>query len=157
MSSVEFKILQPDDQQLLKLIAGWYVEEWQIPVETTLERLSNITAGKAQFQVLMILDGIPIATGGIYDHVGLLDRLPHLNVYKKWLALVYTLPSERGRGYGAALCTYIQNYCRHQGLEKIHLFTHTAETLYRRLGWKALERTVIGNRDIVIMEKTVLL
>lgn len=154
MNSIAFKIVQPDDQQSLKLIAGWYFSEWQIPAEHTRERLMTMTVDKTPFQVLMLLNGTPVATGGIYDHVGLLDHVPHLKIYKNWLALVYTLPLERGRGYGAALCNYIHGYCRNLGLEKIHLFTHTAEALYTRLGWMALERMVMGNRNIVVMEKT---
>ncbi|WP_300598444.1 GNAT family N-acetyltransferase [Niabella sp.] len=157
MHQIEFEILRPEDQRSLMLIADWYVEEWQIPVETTQERLRAVTADRQQCQVLMTLDGTPIATGGIYDHVGLLERLPHFNVYKKWLALVYTRPSQRGRGYGAALCNYIHDYCRGLGFEKIHLFTHTAETLYRRLGWNELERMHIRDRNIVVMEKDLFL
>lgn len=153
MSSIGFQIVRPADQLALMQIAGWYDKEWQIPAAYTIERLQKLTADTEQFQVLMTLDGKPIATGGIYNHVGLLDKKPALKMYKKWLALVYTIPGERGRGYGASLCNYIHSYCRMLGFEKIYLFTHTAEALYRRLGWKELERLAMQNRDIVVMEK----
>jgi GNAT superfamily N-acetyltransferase len=155
MSSINFQILQPTDQQFFTQIANWYFSEWQIPVNATIERLKSLTADKGQFQALMLFDGKPIATGGVYDHVGLLDKKPALKVYKKWLALVYTIPGERGRGYGAALCNYIHNYCHTLGFEKIYLFTHTAKTLYQRLGWKEQERFLIHDRDIVVMEKSI--
>lgn len=156
MNHVEFKIVQPDDPLSLNLIADWYFSEWQIPAETTLERLMTIAADKEQFQVLMTLNGTPVATGGIYHHVGLLDRMPHLNIYRNWLALVYTLPFKRGRGYGAALCNYIQDHCRVLGIEKIHLFTHTAEAFYLRNGWTEMERMDVQGRNIVVMERTLL-
>jgi hypothetical protein len=41
------------------------------------------------------------------------------------------------------------------GLEKIYLFTHTSESLYRRLGWQQLERLALGGKDIVVMEKDI--
>ena len=154
MGAVDFQIVQPADRQAMLLIAGWYFSEWHIPVETTIERLQVITPDSEQFQVLMLLDGRPISTGGIYDHVGLLDKEPGFKIYKKWLALVYTIPEERGRGYGAAICNYIQEHSRLLGFKKIHLFTDTAESLYRRLGWKETERLTVNNRNIVVMEKT---
>ena len=154
MGAIDFQIVQPADRQAMLLIAGWYFSEWHVPVETTMERLQGITADREQFQVLMMLDGRPISTGGIYDHVGLLDKEPGFKIYKKWLALVYTIPEERGRGYGAAICNYIQEHSRLLGFKKIHLFTDTAESLYRRLGWKETERLTVNDRNIVVMEKT---
>lgn len=154
MNSVDFKIVQSTDQLYFIQIANWYFLEWQIPVDHTIKRLQNLTADKEQFQILMTIDGRPVATGGVYDHVSLIDKKPELKIYKKWLALVYTIPEQRGRGYGASLCNYIHNYCRVLGFEKIHLFTHTATTFYQKLGWKELERLAIHNRNIIVMKKT---
>lgn len=39
------------------------------------------------------------------------------------------------------------------GLEKMFLFTDTAERLYSGLGWTELERLQLGNRNVVVMEK----
>jgi len=153
MNNLEFKIVQPDDQLFMQQIAGWYFSEWQIPAERTMEQLRRLTADPGQFQVLMMLDGLPIATGGIYDHVGLVDRAPRFKIYKKWLAQVYTVPAERGKGYGAAICSYIHEHARSLGISKIHLFTDTAAALYRRLGWQETEQFDIANRHLIIMEK----
>ena len=154
MSVIDFQIVQSADRQAMLLIAGWYFSGWHIPVETTMERLQAVTSDSKQFQVLMLLDGRPISTGGIYDHVGLLDKEPGFKIYKKWLALVYTIPEERGRGYGAAICSYIQKHSGILEFEKIRLFTDTPESLYRRLGWKETERLTVNDRNIVVMEKT---
>ena len=86
MSVIDFQIVQSADRQAMLLIAGWYFSEWHIPVETPMERLQDITADRGQFQVLMLPDGRPVSTGGIYDHVGLLDKEPGFKIYKKWLA-----------------------------------------------------------------------
>ena len=101
----------------------------------------------------MTLDNKPIATGGLYNHVGLLDKEPRLKIYKNWLALVYTTPENRGKGLGALICNDIQSQAISLGLKNIYLFTHTAENLYKRLGWQQMERLVLGEKDIVIMKK----
>jgi GNAT superfamily N-acetyltransferase len=82
----------------------------------------------------MTLDNIPIATGRLYNHVGLLDKQPKFKIYKHWLALVYTVSEYRRKGYGALLCNYIQQHAKEMVLKEIFLFTHTAESLYKRPG-----------------------
>lgn len=153
MSKIDFQIVQPADRPALLLIARWYFSEWRIPVESTIDRLLTVTADELQFQVLMLLDDRPVATGGIYDHVGLLDKRPDFKIYKKWLAMVYTVPGARGQGYGAAICSYIQEHAKRLGLGNIHLFTDTAASLYRRLGWQETEQLKIAGRHLTIMKK----
>lgn len=155
MSEIDFSIVQHDDQQTQRLISDWYFSEWQIPIETTMKRLQAITGDQNQFQVLLTLNGTPVSTGGIYDHVGLLDKEPDLKVHKKWLALVYTIPEERQRGYGAAICNYIAERSKILGFNKIHLFTDTAASLYQRLGWVQIQCFTINSRNIVVMEKLI--
>jgi N-acetylglutamate synthase-like GNAT family acetyltransferase len=101
----------------------------------------------------MLLDGSPIATGGVYHHVGLLDAMPRLKEFQPWLALVYTLPEHRGKGYGASLCEEIQAQAKTMGTTDLFLFTYTAESLYKRLGWQQLERVELKGKDIAVMKR----
>jgi GNAT superfamily N-acetyltransferase len=153
MTDIKYKIITPDDNENIELIADWYLSEWNIPVQTTIEKTKKLSAENYEFQVLMTLDNKPIATGGLYNHVGLLDREPRLKIYKNWLALVYTKPDNRGKGLGALICKHIQDRSKDLGLNDIYLFTHTAESLYKRLGWEQLERLALGGKDIVVMKK----
>jgi len=153
MQTIKFQLVKASDQLTMQLIANWYLSEWKIPVQKTVEGLQKIAGDKLQFQILMTVNDLPVATGGLYNHVGLLDKVPRLNTYKNWLALVYTLPDKRQQGYGALICNHIQNHAEKLGINKIYLFTDTAERLYKRLGWVELERIAIENRNIVIMEK----
>ena len=150
---INYQLVKPGDKQTIDLIANWYVSEWNIPKEITIQKLSHFPDQGFPFQVLMTIDDIPVATGGIYEHVALLDREPKFKVYKPWLALVYTIPDNRNKGYGALLCEKIQGMAKDRGLKEIFLFTHTAESLYRRLGWEQLERIEIGEKNIVVMKK----
>jgi GNAT superfamily N-acetyltransferase len=153
MTDIKFQVIKPDDNESIQLIADWYLSEWNIPVQTTIEKTKKLSSDNYEFQILMTLDDKPIATGGLYNHVGLLDREPRLKIYKNWLALVYTKPDNRGKGLGALICNHIQDRSKDLGLKDIFLFTHTAESLYKRLGWEQLERLALGGKDIVVMKK----
>ncbi len=153
MTEIEYHLVTPDDSLEIALIADWYFSEWGIPIQTTIDKTKKLTEGNNEFQIVMTLDNKPIATGGLYNHVGLLDKEPRLRIYKNWLALVYTIPENRGKGLGALICNHIQSQAKSLGLKNIYLFTHTAENLYIRLGWQQMERLVLGEKDIVIMKK----
>lgn len=153
MTAIQFKILQADDLKTHQLIADWYADEWKIPIEKTIERLQEITNDRSQFQMLMYLNNDPIATGGLYHHIGLLDKEPRFKIYKNWLALVYTIPKERHQGYGQLLCMEIEKYSKKLAINTLYLFTDTAERLYQRMNWTVLERLSLSDRNIVVMKK----
>ncbi len=102
----------------------------------------------------MSVGGVPVATGGLYNHVGLLDVAPKFKIYGPWLALVLTLPEHRKKGYGTMLCEEIQNRSKALGQKEIFLFTSTAESLYRRMGWVSIEEKNVNGRDVCVMKKT---
>lgn len=151
--NINYQLLKSGDKQSIELIANWYLSEWNIAKEITIQKLSDFPDQGFPFQVIMMIDGIPVATGGIYEHVALLDREPKFKIYKPWLALVYTTPENRNKGYGALLCEKIQGIAKERGLKELFLFTHTAESLYKRLEWQELERIELGGKNIVVMKK----
>ncbi len=151
--NIELHKLLPGNTGLIHQIADWYLEEWKIPVEKTIRNLEAVTACNDQIQVVLLLNEIPVATGGVYHHVGLLDRVPRLNTHRHWLALVYTIREHRNKGLGAALCRYLEDYYRDQGEASLALFTDTAERLYARLGWEVMERLETGGRNLAVMQK----
>ena len=153
MTKIKFQFVQAEDEKTFNLIANWYFSEWNIPIEKTIQRLQKVTTDNFQFQVITTLNDLPISTGGLYNHVVLLDKEPRFKIYKNWLALVYTVPKQRQKGYGALICKYIQEHSKKMGVKKMYLFTDTAEGLYNRLGWTELERLQLGNRNVVVMEK----
>ena len=153
LKMIQFHLVNADDNEIIELIAGWYLQEWNIPKNKTIQKIKSFDDDKLQFQVLMTLNSIPVSTGGLYNHVALLDKEPRFSIYKNWLALVYTVPEKRGRGFGALICNYIQEHAKELCIKEMHLFTDTAERLYIRLGWNKLEQIALGKRNITIMEK----
>ena len=150
---IQFHLVDADDNEITELISEWYLREWDIPKHTTIQKIRSFDGGKFQFQVLLTIDNIPVSTAGLYNHVALLDKEPRFNIYKNWLALVYTIPERRRHGFGAMICDYIQEHAKQLCIKEIHLFTDTAERLYTRLGWNKLEQIALGKRNITIMEK----
>jgi N-acetylglutamate synthase-like GNAT family acetyltransferase len=154
MREIKYQIVNNNDNNTIHLIADWYFLEWNIPKQTTIKKIKNFSADSKQFQVLMTLDNIAVATGGLYNHVGLLDKEPKFRIYKNWLALVYTTPENRKKGLGALICDHIQVQSKKLGIKEIYLFTDTAESLYERLGWHQLERLFLSERQVVVMKKS---
>lgn len=153
MAGLECSRLTYNQSDIFQQIANWYQMEWKFPLETTISRLTAITPQKDQFQLVMTRDGVPIGTAGVYNTVRILEKIPRLNIYTHWLALVYTIPMERGKGYGALLCKKIEEEAKKEGISKLHLYTDTAESLYKRGGWQVVERIEVESRNIVLMEK----
>lgn len=153
MAGIECNRLINNQSDIFQQIANWYQLEWKFPLETTLTRLATITPLKDQFQLVMTKDGVPIGTAGVYNTVRILEKIPRLKIYTHWLALVYTIPMERGKGYGALLCKNAEEEAKKEGITKLHLYTDTAESLYKRCNWQVLERMEVESRNIVVMEK----
>ena len=99
MTEIRYQIIKPGDYEHIELIAGWYLSEWNIPMQTTIEKIKKLSPENYEFQVLMMINGNPVATGGLYNHVGLLDKEPRFKIYENWLALVYTKPENRRKGF----------------------------------------------------------
>lgn len=154
METPLFHLIHPTDTKEIELIANWYFSEWNIPIQETVHHLSGFSDKKIPFQLLMTVNKTPVATGDIYTHVRLLDREPTLNVYGPWLALVLTKRGNRTRGYGKLLCEKIQDMTKNRGLNNIYLYTHTAESLYQKLGWQVLKRLTLNHKDIAVMQKS---
>jgi GNAT superfamily N-acetyltransferase len=150
---IQFHLVKNDDNAIIELVSDWYLREWNIPKNKTIEKIRSFVDDKFQFQVLMTIDDIPVSTGGLYNHVALLDKEPRFSVYKNWLALVYTIPEKRRHGFGAFICNYIQEHSKELRIKEMHLFTDTAERLYTRLGWSKLEQIALGVRNITVMTK----
>jgi GNAT superfamily N-acetyltransferase len=155
MTNIEFHKVQPNDYVIASLIAGWYLVEWKIPLEKTINNLKLITKEQLQFQILMTVNGIPVSTGGIYHRVGLHEKEERFKIHKHWLALIYTIPEKRRLGYGASICKYIERHSKNIGIETIHLYTDTAVRLYNGLGWTTIENLNLGERNITVMKKNI--
>ncbi|MCW7474921.1 GNAT family N-acetyltransferase [Leptospira levettii] len=153
VSQFEFKILSSHDHELISLITNWYHEEWKIPLDKSFAKIKSVLSDETQLQIIMTIDSVPIATGGIYHHVGLLDHQPKFKIHKHWLGLVYTIPEMRRNGYGALLCEQLEFLAKQRRFSELYLFSDTAVDLYARLGWEKVEMVPLGSRLVTVMKK----
>lgn len=141
-----------ENLNLVSTIVAWYFEEWQLD-KVEMEKKLRLCSKNIPLQVVILQNGSPVATGGIYTEVNLLKVQPQYKKYSPWLALLYTLPQLRGQGIGSYLCDCLDLEAEKLKLKEYYLYTSTSENLYLRKNWKTLERVTYKNKNFVIMKK----
>ena len=53
----------------------------------------------------------------------------------------------------AGLIKFVEDFARDNGVETLWLFTWSAEGLYAKLGWRAVERPEHNGYEVVVMNK----
>ncbi|MCX6350736.1 MAG: GNAT family N-acetyltransferase [Bacteroidetes bacterium] len=152
MAAISFQKISIEDKIQIKEIADWYFDEWKIPTEKTILKLTNLPEENLPFQMALNVGGQMVATAGVYFHVGLLDHRPEFKIFSPWLALVYTSTENRNKGYGKMLCEKVQEMTKEAGVKELFLFTDSAEKLYSKLGWQVMDRFSLGKRNLVVMK-----
>lgn len=78
-----------------------------------------------------------------------MDTRPDLD---PWLGGLFVVPEWRNRGVGTMLTHRATEEARRLGVSQLYLWTHTAEALYRKLGWQVVERTDYFGKEAVVMQ-----
>lgn len=103
-------------------------------------------AGMAGQVMHYIGEGELVGTASLVDED--LDPRPWLS---PWLASVYVLPEWRGRGIASMLVHRVEQEARQAGIKRLYLFTPDQQALYRRLGWRELERLEFFGEQVSVM------
>ncbi len=151
---VSINLLDRLDRKAIQEVAGWYLTEWQIPERTTIERLTNQSKDDIVSHFVASVDGRIVATGGLHKKVGILKVYPGMGEFGPWVAVLYTIPHYRKRGIGEQLMARIEEAAREADFKKIYLYTYTAESLYRKCGWKEIGRVRYKGHNCALMEKS---
>jgi predicted N-acetyltransferase YhbS len=69
-----------------------------------------------------------------------------------WLGALFVIPKWRGRGIGSVLCQRAVEEAARLKIPSLFLWTYSAEGLYLKLGWRAIEHADYCGQRIVIME-----
>ena len=145
--------VQSNNDGLIEIISNWYLDEWKIPIDYTHQRLTNIPNNDVIFQLILLKDDEPIATGGLYNKVSLLNVHPKFKKFSPWIALLYTTKKKRNLGFGELLLRKIEDTSKEIGFKLIYLHTFTAEKLYLKNNWKPIERVPYKDHVTVVMKK----
>lgn len=117
--------------------------------------MANHPNNDVVFQIVLGKSNKLIATGGLYNNVGIFQAHPKFKEFSPWVALLYTDAESRNMGFGRELLGKIEEIAKEKGFKKLYLFTFTAESLYIRAGWRELERVEYKGHDTAVMEKTI--
>ncbi len=123
-----------DRPDLLTVVAGWLWAEFLHWDHTLAETRGLITLPRPFESFVLLRDGRPPGTASLRP-----DDLSEQPDLTPWLAGVYVLPQARGRGVARALIAAVEGEAQAAGLNPLWLYTHTAESLYARLGWHMAE------------------
>lgn len=143
-----------DHPDLAPTVASWLWHAFSRDDDRPLADIEALVAAATCRQgvpqcFVLLADGIPVGTASLARHD--LDERPDLT---PWLAGVLVLPQARGRGYARQLVAAVETACAASAIPTAWLYTHTAEPLYARAGWRRVEIVKrAGKPDVSLMRK----
>ncbi len=143
-----------DHPQLVPLLAAHHFQQWGYlrPGETLEGRIARLTAACGRNAIPSVFVGLEGGTllGSAMLIASDMDERPELT---PWLAGVYVVASCRGRGYASALVRRVEQEATSLQIERLYLYTPSAEGVYERLGWELFEHCEHLGQQVTIMSK----
>lgn len=142
-----------DHPALVPVVARWHWDAWGAAdpggsAEAWADRL-RATARRDGVPATWVAfaDGAPAGSVSLVAH----DMRTHPEL-TPWLAGLFVVAEQRGRGLGTALVRRAMDAAAGWGVGRLFLHTATASTLYRRLGWAALSRELYEGEWVDVMQ-----
>lgn len=146
--------ITPADTEIIRQLAEWHYQEWKMPHQRTIDRLTALHSNDILFHFVLLHGGMPVASGGLHVQVGLFREHERYQTVGPWVAILYTLKNYRNMGLGKKLLLHIEEKAEEMGYKKIYLYTSTAQHLYEKQGWKVIDELIYKETPNVVMEKT---
>lgn len=155
MNELVIDRLAPTDSLSIQQLADWYFDEWAVPKETLIVRLTNQSPDDILFHFIARKDNQLVATGGLHLNCGLIKAHEEFKPYSPWVSMVYCDKRFRQQGIGEAMLKAIEERASELGYTKLYLYTNSAERLYLRNQWTTFARLLYKGKDTVVMEKMI--
>lgn len=143
-----------DRPVLAPTLARWHYEEWSdlLPGWSSAQALEELLTHQARAAIPTTV--VALSGERLLGSASLLvDDMPEWRHLTPWLANLYVVPSDRGRGVGRALIARIVTVAERLGVAHLHVFTAGQEELYRRYGWGLLEHVDCHGRPAALMAR----
>lgn len=150
--TIEYLANRPE---FLNELASLSWREWLDVYE---QRGQTLEDSRKNYQERMNIDRLPLTLVALHgaDLVGMvslkfhdMDTRPDLD---PWLGGLLVLPEWRNRGIGTMLMHHATEKARKLHVSQLYLWTVSAESLYRKLGWQIIERTQYFGKQAVVMQ-----
>lgn len=102
--------------------------------EDVVKHFSNTKDNTFPITLVAFENGECLGTVSIFE-----NDLKIRDMYKPWLASLYTKPEHRGRGVGEKLIAKTIDVVKELGFNELYLRTEDASDYYRKRGWTYLE------------------
>lgn len=145
-----------DHPELAATLANWFAAEWSRPGfeldphDIEIRLMQRLHRDRVPLVVLAFAGVQLVGTAAL--KIQEMETHPH---YQHWLGGVYTLESERGKGYGKAVVQHTTQLAAELDVENLYLYTNSHEGFYAQLGWQTIERPNYHGRTVAIMRKEV--
>ncbi|WNL43254.1 GNAT family N-acetyltransferase [Halomonas sp. PAMB 3264] len=144
------------DSPHVTLVATWTFEAWgHLHPGQTLEKQiafvrSECGVGGVPSIFVALEKGAAVGTASL-----IADDMSTRPELGPWLASVFVLPNQRGRGIASRLVARVEQEALSNGFECGYLYTPDQQALYHRLGWRAFEEVTYLGEQVTLMAKCV--
>lgn len=111
-------------------------------------RTARTDGGLPATLVALDEDGTLLGTVSVIE-----DDLPGFEHRNPWLASLLVLTEHRNKGVGAFLVREAERFARQAGCAELYLFTESADGLFRRLGWREMEKTTANGHEVRVFQR----
>jgi len=135
-------------------LARFHAEEWRHLYREWNEEKALAEFGRQRGDGSLPATLILRASGRLIGSVSVIhDDCEARTDLDPWLASLYVLPAERGRGHGSRLVAAALELARRSGVDYLHVFTESAEKLFRSHGFVPFADAVTNGRPITILRR----
>lgn len=155
MTELQIDRLEPTDNVSISQLAAWYFDEWAVPKETLIARLTTQSPDDILFHFIARKDNQLVAAGGLHLNCGLIRVHKEFKPFSPWVSMVYCDKHFRNQGIGELVLKAIERKAHELGYAKLYLYTNSAERLYLRNQWTTFARVLYKGKDTAVMEKRI--
>ncbi len=141
-----------DHLEFVDTLAQWHHKEWAYlrPGDTLEARITRLRADCGREEIPTVF--VAVSGGTLLGSAMLIDHDMDTRMdLSPWLAGVFVAPDHRRQGIGSALVRRVVECATTLGVTRLYLYTPSAERLYSKLGWSALERTIYQGVNVMVM------
>jgi predicted N-acetyltransferase YhbS len=139
---------------LIPLLAHLHFEQWGALTGASSGSDYEVLLGRHASAPKLPLTLVALSHDGLIGSTNVVDcDMAIRSDLTPWLAQLYVLPKERGRGIGSALVQAALARSRELGFQNLYLYTSgTLPIFYERIGWTTRETVQYKGKERIIME-----